>query len=80
MLNAHSKETAYKYEILARCFYFLDDKEHAPFLSNDYDDISDCYFIANRYIAENKADDFLKALIATNNNAYFKALEDYKNG
>lgn len=73
-------DLVYKYELLARCFYYIDDKEHAPFLSNDYADIADCYFIANRYIAENKADDFLKALIATNNDAYFKAQEDYKNG
>ncbi|EBA5087814.1 hypothetical protein BH020_22375, partial [Salmonella enterica] len=35
------------------------------------------YFVANRYITENKADELIEALIIENDNDYIRATEDY---
>jgi hypothetical protein len=42
-----------------------------------YDEQRLCYFVANRYINENKADDLIQALIDTNDDDYIKAIRDY---
>ena len=36
-----------------------------------------CYFVANRYITENKADELIEALIIENDNDYIRATDDY---
>jgi len=67
----------YKYEILARFFYYIEQDENISF-----DDINEgerklCYFFSHRYIQDNKADELIEALIIDNDNDYIKATEDY---
>ncbi|HBS5147099.1 TPA: hypothetical protein MAJ45_005379 [Klebsiella pneumoniae] len=65
-------------ELLARYFYYIDpNEENTAFLEANKDEQSLCYFVANRYINENKADDLIQALIDTNDDDYIKAIRDY---
>ncbi|EKO4666344.1 hypothetical protein P0I85_004666, partial [Salmonella enterica subsp. enterica serovar Derby] len=48
-----------------------------PFSEINSDEQRLCYFVAHRYIQENKADDLLKSLIDENDEDYIKAIRDY---
>lgn len=66
-----------KLNILARFFYYLEQDKDVYFDYSSYDEQCLCYFVANRYINENKADELIQALIDTNDNDYIKAIRDY---
>jgi aminopeptidase-like protein len=66
-----------KLNILSRFFYYIEQAKDIPFYCSSYDEQSLCYFVANRYINENKADDLIQALIDTNDDDYIKAIRDY---
>ena len=66
-----------KLNVLARFFYYIEQDKDMPFDCSNYDEQSLCYFVANGYINENKADDLIQALIDTNDNDYIKAIIDY---
>lgn len=66
-----------KLNVLARFFYYIEQAKDIPFYCSSYDEQGLCYFVANRYINENKADDLIQALIDTNDNDYIKAIIDY---
>ncbi|MBG6247073.1 MULTISPECIES: hypothetical protein [Symbiopectobacterium] len=55
-----------KIHILARFFYYIEQVNDIPFSEINHEEQGLCYFIANRYIRENKADDLLQALIDNN--------------
>ncbi|HBR1066118.1 TPA: hypothetical protein ND761_005250 [Klebsiella pneumoniae] len=67
----------YKVEILARFFYYIEQKKDIPFDEINSDEQNLCYFVSNRYILENKADELIEALIIENDNDYIRATEDY---
>lgn len=67
----------YKFEILARFFYYIEQKKDIPFDEINSDEQNLCYFVSNRYILENKADELIEALIIENDNDYIRATEDY---
>lgn len=67
----------YKFEILARFFYYIEQKKDVPFDEINSDEQNLCYFVSNRYILENKADELIEALIIENDNDYIRATEDY---
>lgn len=67
----------YKFEILARFFYYIEQKKDIPFDEINSDEQNLCYFVSNRYILENKADELIEALIIENDNDYITATEDY---
>ncbi|ELY4724107.1 hypothetical protein [Cronobacter sp. 153480017-3] len=66
-----------KLDLLARVFYFIEKDKDIPFLEINIDEQNLCYFVARRYIQENKGDDLLKALIDENDEDYIKAIRDY---
>ncbi|WP_242388342.1 hypothetical protein [Kosakonia cowanii] len=67
----------YKFEILARFFYYIEQNKDIPFDEINSDEQNLCYFVSNRYILENKADELIEALIIENDNDYIRATEDY---
>lgn len=67
----------YKFEILARFFYYIEQNKDIPFDEINSDKQNLCYFVSNRYILENKADELIEALIIENDNDYIRATEDY---
>ena len=67
----------YKLEILARFFYYIEQNKDIPFDEINSDEQNLCYFVSNRYILENKADELIEALIIKNDNDYIRATEDY---
>lgn len=66
-----------KLELLARFFYYIEQDKDIPFFEINIDERDLCYFVAHRYIQENKADDLLKSLIDENDEDYIKAIRDY---
>ncbi|HFN6244340.1 TPA: hypothetical protein ACHFSP_004791, partial [Escherichia coli] len=56
---------------------YIEQDKDIPFLEINIDEQDLCYFVARRYIQENKADDLLKALIDENDEDYIKAIRDY---
>ncbi|HDS9366731.1 TPA: hypothetical protein R7G89_002023 [Klebsiella pneumoniae] len=73
----NSMTIEYKLEILARFFYYIEQNKDIPFGEINIDEQDLCYFVANRYITENKADELIEALIIENDNDYIRATEDY---
>ncbi|EOV3687498.1 hypothetical protein ACOQH3_002042 [Yersinia enterocolitica] len=66
-----------KFELLARFFYYIEQDKDISFNEINSDEQRLCYFVAHRYIQENKADDLLKTLINENDEDYIKAIKDY---
>lgn len=66
-----------KFELLARFFYYIEQDKDIPFCEINSDAQRLCYFVAHRYIQENKANDLLKSLIDENDEDYIKAIRDY---
>ncbi|HGM6757421.1 TPA: hypothetical protein ACKQB7_003173 [Serratia marcescens] len=66
-----------KLNIIARYFYYIEKNKEIPFYYSSYDEQCLCYFIANRYIREDKADEFIQALLDINDEEYIKAILDY---
>ncbi|MCB8450191.1 MULTISPECIES: hypothetical protein [Enterobacteriaceae] len=75
LINVMTME--YKFEILARFFYYIEQNKDIPFDEINSDEQNLCYFVSNRYILENKADELIEALIIENDNDYIRATEDY---
>ncbi|QDX98452.1 hypothetical protein EGD00_19155 [Pectobacterium carotovorum subsp. carotovorum] len=73
----NSMTIEYKLEILARFFYYIEQNKDIPFDEINSDERELCYFVANRYITENKVDDLIEALIIENDNDYIRATDDY---
>lgn len=66
-----------KLDLLARFFYYIEQDKDIPFFEINIDEQDLCYFVASRYIQENKVDDLLKSLIDENDEDYIKAIRDY---
>lgn len=75
LINVMAME--YKFEILARFFYYIEQNKDIPFDEINSDEQNLCYFVSNRYILENKAGELIEALIIENDNDYIRATEDY---
>ena len=73
----NSMTIEYKLEILARFFYYIEQNKDIAFSEINIDEQDLCYFVANRYITENKADELIEALIIENDKDYIRATEDY---
>ncbi|ANK48804.1 hypothetical protein I4186_20945 [Klebsiella pneumoniae] len=73
----NSMTVEYKLEILARFFYYIEQNKDIPFNEINSDERDLCYFVAHRYIQENKADELIEALIIENDNDYIRATDDY---
>ncbi|BBU10430.1 hypothetical protein SD351_003140 [Salmonella enterica] len=73
----NSMTIEYKLEILARFFYYIEQNKDIPFNEINIDERDLCYFVAHRYIQENKADELIEALIIENDNDYIRATDDY---
>lgn len=73
----NSMTIEYKLEILARFFYCIEHNKDIPFNEINSDERDLCYFVAHRYIQENKADELIEALIIENDNDYIRATDDY---
>ncbi|MDT9817231.1 hypothetical protein [Klebsiella pneumoniae] len=73
----NSMTIEYKLEILARFFYYIEQDKDIPFFEINIDERDLCYFVAHRYITENKADELIEALIIENDNDYIRATDDY---
>lgn len=73
----NSMTIEYKLEILARFFYYIEQNKDIAFSEINIDEQDLCYFVANRYITENKTDELIEALIIENDNDYIRATEDY---
>ncbi|EPQ8843899.1 hypothetical protein ACUW0P_004067 [Escherichia coli] len=73
----NSMTIEYKFEILARFFYYIEQNKDIPFNEINIDERDLCYFVAHRYIQENKADELIEALIIENDNDYIRATDDY---
>lgn len=73
----NSMTIEYKLEILARFFYYIEQNKDIAFSEINIDEQDLCYFVANRYITKNKADELIEALIIENDNDYIRATEDY---
>lgn len=73
----NSMTIEYKLEILARFFYYIEQDKNIPFCEINSDELDLCYFVVNRYITENKADELIEALIIENDNDYIRATDDY---
>lgn len=73
----NSMTIEYKLEILARFFYYIEQNKDIAFSEINIDEQDLCYFVANRYITENQADELIEALIIENDNDYIRATEDY---
>ncbi|MBX4322341.1 hypothetical protein K4G81_24270, partial [Mycobacterium tuberculosis] len=59
-----------KFELLARFFYYIEQNKDIPFREINSDEQRLCYFVAHRYIQENKSDDLLNSLIDENDEDY----------
>ncbi|MDU0949029.1 MAG: hypothetical protein E7A80_11700 [Klebsiella sp.] len=66
-----------KFELLAKFFYYIEQDKDISFNEINSDEQRLCYFVAHRYIQENKADDLLRILINENDEDYIKAIKDY---
>ncbi|HIA4186595.1 TPA: hypothetical protein ACWQD6_004945 [Escherichia coli] len=66
-----------KFELLVRFFYYIEQDKDISFNEINSDEQRLCYFVAHRYIQENKADDLLRILINENDEDYIKAIKDY---
>ncbi|XFL65946.1 hypothetical protein AAHX48_05890 [Klebsiella pneumoniae] len=75
----NSMTIEYKLEILARFFYYIEQNKDIPFNEINIEERDLCYFVAHRYIQENKADELIEALIIENDNDYIRATDDYIN-
>ena len=75
----NSMTIEYKLEILARFFYYIEQNKDIPFNEINIDERDLCYFVAHRYIQENKADELIEALIIENDSDYIRATDDYIN-
>lgn len=75
----NSMTIEYKLEIMARFFYYIEQNKDIPFNEINIDERDLCYFVAHRYIQENKADELIEALIIENDNDYIRATDDYIN-
>lgn len=73
----NSMTIEYKLEILARFFYYIEQNKDIPFNEINIDERDLCYFVAHRYIQENKADELIEAFIIENDNDYIRATDDY---
>lgn len=73
----NSMTIEYKLEILARFFYYIEQYKDISFSEINSNERELCYFVANRYITENKADELIEALIIENDNDYIRATDDY---
>ncbi|MDG0530620.1 hypothetical protein [Klebsiella pneumoniae] len=73
----NSMTIEYKLEILARFFYYIEQNKDIPFNEINIDERDLCYFVAHRYIQDNKADELIEALIIENDNDYIRATNDY---
>lgn len=73
----NSMTIEYKLEILARFFYYIEQNKDIPFNEINIDERDLCYFVAHRYIQENKADELIETLIIENDNDYIRATDDY---
>ncbi|EDN1479679.1 hypothetical protein C0R14_12035 [Salmonella enterica subsp. enterica serovar Schwarzengrund] len=73
----NSMTIEYKLEILSRFFYYIEQNKDIPFNEINIDERDLCYFVAHRYIQENKADELIEALIIENDNDYIRATDDY---
>lgn len=73
----NSMTIEYKLEMLARFFYYIEQNKDIPFNEINSDERDLCYFVAHRYIQENKADELIEALIIENDNDYIRATDDY---
>ncbi|EHF0802734.1 hypothetical protein ELO13_13170 [Salmonella enterica subsp. enterica serovar Schwarzengrund] len=73
----NSMTIEYKLEILARFFYYIEQNKDILFNEINIDERDLCYFVAHRYIQENKADELIEALIIENDNDYIRATDDY---
>ncbi|HCN8196608.1 TPA: hypothetical protein N6424_005049 [Escherichia coli] len=73
----NSMTIEYKLEILARFFYYIEQDKDIAFSEINSNERELCYFVANRYITENKADELIEALIIENDNDYIRATDDY---
>ncbi|EIR7913986.1 hypothetical protein LXN33_004626 [Escherichia coli] len=73
----NSMTIEYKLETLARFFYYIEQDKDIPFFEINIDERDLCYFVAHRYIQENKADELIEALIIENDNDYIRATDDY---
>ncbi|EBV5652388.1 hypothetical protein CWG91_003492 [Salmonella enterica subsp. enterica serovar Ramatgan] len=73
----NSMTIEYKLEILARFFYYIEQNKDIPFNEINSDERDLCYFVAHRYLQENKADELIEALIIENDNDYIRATDDY---
>lgn len=73
----NSMTIEYKLEILARFFYYIEQNKDIPFNEINIDERDLCYFVAHRYIQENKAYELIEALIIENDNDYIRATDDY---
>ncbi|MWT63406.1 hypothetical protein GP939_36500, partial [Escherichia coli] len=58
-------------------FYYIEQDKKIPFCEINSDERELCYFVENRYIKENKADELIEALIIENDNDYIRATDDY---
>ena len=68
-------------ELLARYFYYIDpNEENTAFLEANKDEQDLCYFVAYRYIKENKTQDLIDALKDQKDEDYIKAMKDYVYG
>ena len=66
-----------KLDLLARFFYYIEQDKDIPFFEINIDERDLCYFVAHRYIQENKVDELIEALIIENDNDYIRATDDY---
>ncbi|HCB9936004.1 TPA: hypothetical protein M2R11_001150 [Escherichia coli] len=73
----NSMTIEYKLKILARFFYYIEQNKDIPFNEINIDERDLCYFVAHRYIQEDKADELIEALIIENDNDYIRATDDY---
>lgn len=73
----NSMTIEYKLEILARFFYYIEQNKDIPFNEINSDERDLCYFVAHRYLQENKTDELIEALIIENDNDYIRATDDY---
>lgn len=73
----NSMTIEYRLEILARFFYYIEQNKDIPFNEINSDERDLCYFVAHRYLQENKADELIEALIIENDNDYIRATDDY---
>ncbi|MBA2017587.1 hypothetical protein HLX62_24360, partial [Escherichia coli] len=63
-------------QLIATYFYYIDpNEENTSFLEANKDEPDLCYFVAYRYIKENKTQDLIDALKVPKDEEYIKALK-----